>query len=117
MFSLKGYRRAFEGRWRLSKQRDELRTYPREQARDETQVTMQMIKAILASCLGHFQVGSYRYRSLIEGLYIPSRSLVEALQCPKLLACSSFTLASLAEECFQAVRLRGVAGLMKEVER
>ena len=23
----------------------------------------------LAFCLGHFQVGSYRYRSLIEGLY------------------------------------------------
>ena len=75
----KGYRRAFEGRWRLPKQRDELRTYRREQARDETEVTMQRIKKILASCLGHFQVGSYRYRSLIEGLYIPSRSLVEAL--------------------------------------
>ena len=30
--------------------------------------------------LGHFQVGSYRYRSLIEGLYdMPYRSLVEAL--------------------------------------
>ena len=33
-------------------------------------------KTKIAFSLGHFQVGSYRYRSLIEGLY---RSLVEAL--------------------------------------
>ena len=32
--------------------------------------------------LGHFQVGSYCYRSLIEGLYIPYRSLIEALNTP-----------------------------------
>ena len=29
--------------------------------------------------LGHFQVGSYRYGSLIGGLHIPYRSLIEAL--------------------------------------
>ena len=29
--------------------------------------------------LGHFQVGSYRYRSLIEGLYTFFRSFIEAL--------------------------------------
>ena len=28
--------------------------------------------------LEHFQEGSYRYRSLIQGLYIPYRSLFEA---------------------------------------
>ena len=28
--------------------------------------------------LGHFQVGSYRYRSLIEGLHTLQRSFIEA---------------------------------------
>ena len=32
-----------------------------------------------ALSLGHFQVGSYRYRSLIEGLYTPYTSRIEAL--------------------------------------
>ena len=32
-------------------------------------------------CLGHFQLGSYPYRSLIEGLYT-LRSLIEALNSP-----------------------------------
>ena len=32
--------------------------------------------------LGHFQVGSYRYRTPIEGLYIPYRSRKEALYTP-----------------------------------
>ena len=41
-------------------------------------------------CLGHFQVGSYRYRSLIEGLYY--RSLLEALctlNSPPVASCES----------------------------
>ena len=40
-----------------------------------------------ATCLRHFQVGSYRYRSLIEGLYTlkePYRSSIY----PKLPTCS-----------------------------
>ena len=36
---------------------------------------------------GHFQMSSYRYRSMIEGLY-PYRSLLEALHPPKLPTCS-----------------------------
>ena len=38
--------------------------------------------------LGHFQVGIFRYRSLLKGLYTLYKSLMEALYYPKLPTCS-----------------------------
>ena len=38
-------------------------------------------------CLGHFQVGSYRYRSLKEGLYTSEKPYRRPIY-PKLSACS-----------------------------
>ena len=59
----------------------------------------------LVSYLGHFQVGSYSYRSLVEG-YMPYGSLIEALYTLNSPPVVSFKVRAVR------FRFRGVWGLL-----